>query len=285
MIGRRANAFDVLNTLLLVLLALVTLYPFWNVLVVSFSTDEAYFRDWYHVVPRSFSLKSYTYNFGNIRTVRAFGVSVFITVTGTIAAVTITSMAAFVLSKTFLRLRKPLFMLFITTMFFHGGLIPLWLVVDRLGMRNTLFALFVPTLLSTYYLILMKNYFTDMPESMEESARIDGANDFTILFRIVMPSAKPIVVTISLFYAVQFWNDWYNSLIYLTRRELYPLSYYLRELISSDIVGDTLNVMQVQVPAMIRAAAIVITILPIMLVYPFIQKHFVKGILLGSTKG
>lgn len=285
MIGKRLTGFDVLNTLLLLLLALATLYPFWNVLVVSFSTDEAYFKDWYHVVPRSFSLQSYIYNFGNIRTVRALGVSVAIALAGTTVAMLVTSMAAFVLSKGYLRLRKPLFLMFITTMFFNGGLIPMYLVVDRLGMRNTLFALFLPTLLSTYYLILMKNYFSDMPESMEESARIDGANDFTILFRIIMPSAKPIIVTISLFYAVQFWNDWFNALIYLNRRELYPLSYYLRELISSDIVGDTIGVMQVQVPAMIRAAAIVITILPIMLVYPFIQKHFVKGILLGSTKG
>jgi putative aldouronate transport system permease protein len=135
-----------------------------------------------------------------------------------------------------------------------------------------------------FFLILTKNYFAGMPDSMEESAKIDGANAFIILFRIILPSAKPIIATISLFYAVQFWNDWFNGLLYLTDRKLYPLSLYLREVISAAITQEVAAVLDIQAPATIRASAIVITILPIILIYPFIQKHFVKGIMLGSTK-
>jgi len=283
-IGKRMTAFDVFNYTLLILFALTTLYPLWNILVISISTDQAYYSDWYHIVPKSFTLRPYLHNFKEIRVVRALLVSIFITVTGTAVTMTVTSMAAFFLSKSYLRLRNLVFILFIITMFFDGGLIPLYILVQKLHLRNTLFSLFLPTLMSMYFLILMKNYFTEMPVSIEESARIDGANDFVILFRIVLPSAKPILFTISLFYAVQFWNDWFNALLYLTDRKLYPLSFYLREVISSAITEEVAAVVDVGAPATIQASAIIITVLPIILVYPFIQKHFVKGILLGSTK-
>jgi putative aldouronate transport system permease protein len=281
---RRMDLFDWVNTALLILFALTTLYPFWNILVVSFSTDQAYFADWYHVVPRSFSLRSYAHNFGEVQVVRSLLNSLFVTAAGTALAVLTTVMAAYFLSKSWLRLQRLFFRLFIFTMFFNGGLIPQYLLVTRLGLRNTLLALFLPSLLSTYFLIITKNYLAGIPESLEESARIDGANDLVILVRIVMPTAKPIVMTISLFYAVQFWNDWFNGLLYLTERRLYPLSLYLREMISNAITTDVAAVLSIQAPATIRAAAIVITVLPIVLVYPFIQKHFVKGILLGASK-
>ncbi|UCF96268.1 MAG: carbohydrate ABC transporter permease [Spirochaetaceae bacterium] len=281
---RKMQAFDYINYAFLILFALTTFYPFWNILVISVSTDKAFFSDWYHIIPKSFTLRSYLHNFQEVRVLRALSVSVFITVVGTVSTVTITSMAAFFLSKPYLRLRNLIFILFVITMFFNGGLIPLYIVVAKLKLRNTVFALFLPTLMNIFFLILTKNYFAGMPDSMEESAKIDGANAFTILFRIILPSAKPIIATISLFYAVQFWNDWFNGLLYLTDRKLYPLSLYLREVISAAITQEVAAVLNIQAPATIRASAIVITIFPIILVYPFIQKHFVKGILLGSTK-
>jgi putative aldouronate transport system permease protein len=281
---RRMDAFDYINHVLLILFALTTLYPFWNILVVSFATDKAYFADWYHVVPKSFSLRSYAHNFRQVQVVRSMGNSLAITAAGTTLAVLATLMAAYFLSKSYLRLQRLVFKLFIFTMFFNGGLIPQYLLVQKLGLRNTLVALFLPALLNTYFLIITKNYLAGIPESLEESARIDGANDFVILMRIVIPTAKPIVMTISLFYAVQFWNDWFLGLLYLTERRLYPLSLYLRETISNAITTDVAAVLSIQAPATIRAAAIVITVFPIVLVYPFIQKHFVKGIMLGSSK-
>ncbi len=281
---RRMELFDWLNYALLILFALTTLYPFWNILVVSFSTDKAYFSDWYHVVPKSFSLRSYAHNFRTAQVVRSLSNSLIITAAGTTLAVLATVMAAYFLSKSYLRLQRLVFRLFIFTMFFNGGLIPQYLLVTRLGLRNTLLALFLPPLLSAYFLIITKNYLAGIPESLEESARIDGANDFVILLRIVMPTAKPIVMTISLFYAVQFWNDWFHGLLYLTERRLYPLSLYLRETISNAITTDVAAVLSIQAPATIRAAAIVITVFPIVMAYPSIQKHFVKGIMLGSTK-
>jgi putative aldouronate transport system permease protein len=281
---RKIQVFDYFNYTFLILFALTTFYPFWNILVISLSTDQAYFADWYHIIPKSFTLRSYLHNFQEVRVLRALSVSVFITVVGTVSTVIITSMAAFFLSKPYLRLRSLIFILFVITMFFNGGLIPLYIVVAKLKLRNTVFALFLPTLMNMFFLILTKNYFAGMPDSMEESAKIDGANAFTILFRIILPSAKPIIATISLFYAVQFWNDWFNGLLYLTDRKLYPLSLYLREVISAAITQEVAAVLNIQAPATIRASAIVITIFPIILIYPFIQKHFVKGIMLGSTQ-
>jgi putative aldouronate transport system permease protein len=285
MIKRKFNGADAVIYAVLILIALSTLYPFWNVFVISVSTQEAYFRDWYHIIPRSFSLGAYAHNFREARVLRALLMSVVVTGSGTFLAVMVTSMAGYSLSKPYLRLRKFLFIMFVVVMFFDGGLIPLYVLIARAGLRDTIPVLFLPTLLNVFFLILAKNYFTEMPRSLEESARMDGANDFLILFRIIMPSAKPIIYTITLFYAVQFWNDWFNALLYITNQKLFPLAYYLREIISSAVSQDVAAGAGAGLPATIRASAIVITILPIVMFYPFVQRHFVKGIMLGSTKG
>ncbi len=284
MVNRKFDAIDAAIYLVLFVFAFSTLYPFWNIFVISVSTDEEYFKDWYHIIPKSFTVDAYVHNLKEVRVVRAFFVSVAVTMLGTFGAVAVTSMAAYALSKSYLRLRKVLFLFFVITMFFSGGLIPTYVLVAKIGLRDRIPVLFLPTLMNMYFLILTKNYFSDMPGSLEESARIDGANDFVILFRIIIPSAKPIVYTITLFYAVQFWNDWFNALLYISRQRLYPLSFYLREIISAAVTQEVAAVTELRIPATIRASAIIITVLPIMLVYPFVQKHFVKGILLGSTK-
>lgn len=285
MVKRRFSFADAVIYTVLLLLAFSTLYPFWNIFVISISTQEAYFRDWYHIIPRSFTLGAYIHNLQEARVVRALLMSFVVTGSGTILAVTVTSMAGYALSKPYLRLRAFLFVMFVVVMFFDGGLIPLYVLIAKSGLRDTIPVLFLPTLLNVFFLILAKNYFTEMPQSLEESARMDGANDFVILFRIIVPSAKPIIYTITLFYSVQFWNDWFNALLYITNQKLYPLAYYLREIVSSAVNQDVAAGAGSGLPATIRASAIVITIVPIVMFYPFVQKHFVKGIMLGATKG
>lgn len=285
MVKRRFSFADAVIYTVLLLLAFSTLYPFWNIFVISISTQEAYFRDWYHIIPRSFTLGAYIHNLQEARVVRALLMSFVVTGSGTILAVTVTSMAGYALSKPYLRLRAFLFVMFVVVMFFDGGLIPLYVLIAKSGLRDTIPVLFLPTLLNVFFLILAKNYFTEMPQSLEESARMDGANDFVILFRIIVPSAKPIIYTITLFYSVQFWNDWFNALLYITNHKLYPLAYYLREIVSSAVNQDVAAGAGSGLPATIRASAIVITIVPIVMFYPFVQKHFVKGIMLGATKG
>lgn len=284
MVGEKRSFFDIANTLVLVLVAFLTFYPFWNILVVSFSTPGAYYTSAYHLVPRELTTDAYVYNFSNTQVYTSFFTSVTVTVAGTSMAMVLTIMTAYFLSKKYLKGRNFIFGMFILTMFIGGGLIPFYVLVTKLGMRNTLFALFVPQALNMYFLILTKNYLVSMPQSLEESAKLDGANDFTILLRIVVPTAKPIIATISLFYAVQFWNDWFNPMIFLRDQKLFPLSLYLRNLISEATGQIDQGVVDIGTPATIRAAVMIITITPIILVYPFLQKHFVKGVLLGSVK-
>lgn len=280
----RTGLFDVANYMFLLIVAFLTLYPFWNILIVSFATPSAYYAGRYNIIPRSFTLEAYIYNFSNPQVFLSLLISLTVTVAGTSLSLLITSMTAWVLSKPRLKGRNLLFFLFVLTMFINGGLIPFYVLISKLGMRNTLFVLFIPQTINMFFLILTKNYFVTMPLSLEESAKLDGANDFVILFRIILPIAKPIVATISLFYAVQFWNDWFTPMIFLNRIDLYPLSLYLKNLLSEATSAIDQGVVNVSTPATVRASVIMITITPIILVYPFLQKHFVKGVLLGAVK-
>jgi putative aldouronate transport system permease protein len=170
------------------------------------------------------------------------------------------------------------------TFFFDGGLVPNFVLIRQLGMRNSLLAVMLPFTINPFYLILMKNYFANRSQEIEEAAKIDGAGEFGILFRIIVPTSKPILATIGLFYAVFYWNDWFWPMIYIADRELFPMALFLRNLISQASSQGVDPGMYTQNPATIRAAAIVITIVPIIVVYPFLQRYFVHGIMLGSSK-
>ena len=261
---------------------LVTLYPFWYILVVATATERGFFADYYHIIPKSFTLASFQTALSRPLVYVAFFVSVLVTLAGTALSLLLTSMGAYVLSKNDLPGRNFFFRLIIFTMFFSGGLIPLYILLTSLGMRNSLLVLFVPNAINTFNLILMKNYFaTSVPQSLEDSARIDGYNEIQILFLIVLPTSMPIVATIGLFYSVYFWNDWFFPMLFISDAKLYPLSMVMRNLVvSATSVFVPIDV----VPEMLKAAVIAISIIPIVMVYPFIQKHFVKGILLGAVK-
>lgn len=283
----QTTAFDVFNYTVLILICFFTIYPFWHQLVVSTSTTKAFYSDWYHIIPTSFTLDTYRFALSDAQVPRSFIITVGVTAFGTVGGVLLSMFAAYFLSKEYLRLRNLIFFLFILTHFIRGGLVPFYYVVNSLGMRNTYLALFVPYLLEVYYIILMKNYFQNMNRSLEESARLDGASETQVLFRIVAPTARPILAAIGLFIAVRFWNDWLPGTLFLSNNNMYPLALYVRN-IMMDVAGTTeamlSDIYELAVPETVRAAVIIIMTVPIIMVYPFLQRHFVQGIMIGATR-
>jgi putative aldouronate transport system permease protein len=214
--------------------------------------------------------------------------SIYITVVGTLINMIMTMFAAYPLSKPRLRGRKILLFLIAFTMWFSGGLIPSYLLVKQLKLIDTFWALMIPGAISTYNMILLKTFFQSIPSSLEESAQIDGCNDIVILFKIILPLALPALATISLFYAVGHWNNFFSALIYINKSTMYPLQVKLRQIITLNRVEDFNNIVEDQVQIVqetIKAASIVISTIPIIIVYPFLQKYFVKGVMIGSIKG
>ena len=218
---------------------------------------------------------------------RSFGNSVFVTLTGSILSLFVTFLAAYPLSKRDLPFQKPLMVLFVFTMWFNGGMIPTYLIIKEFGMVNNFLSLILPGAIGVYNILIVKNYFESLPSVLEESARVDGANGFTILFRIILPLSKPVIATILLFVAVSFWNDYFSPMIYITRTNLKTLPVYMRDMIvesQTDVTNSSIDDQNV-LPEGIRSATIVASTVPILIVYPFIQKHFVKGVMIGAVKG
>ncbi|HHX21136.1 MAG TPA: ABC transporter permease subunit [Clostridiales bacterium] len=242
--------------------------------------------------PKAIDLTNYKIIFSDARLMRSIGVSAFNTVFGTIMAMIVTTMAGYAFSKKSLPGRSWLMTMFIITMYFGGGLIPWYLVLKDLGFIDSIFVMTVPGLLSTYNMILMRNYFGTIPESLPESARIDGAHEFRILIQIIIPLAAPIIATISLFYAVGFWNEWWNAMLFLAKRDdLYPLQLLLRKIViestldlgnemANEFKNANINVYGVGM----QMASVTVATIPIMCVYPFVQKYFASGIMLGAVK-
>lgn len=276
---------DIAIYLGLTIFCFMTVYPFWNILVISFSTQEAYLSSDYHLIPSTFTTQAYAFNLENPALIRSLINSLIITSVGTVNSLIWTTITAYFLSKRSLTFVSIIFTLFIITLFFDGGLVPKFVLIRQLGLRNNLLAVILPFTINPFYLILTRSYFLGRNMEVEEAAIVDGAGAFTILFRIIVPTSKPILATIGLFYAVQYWNDWFWPMIYFSDRDLFPLALYLRNVVSqaTAFTMDT-GVIGAQNPATIRASTIVLTILPIVLVYPFVQRYFVHGILLGSSK-
>jgi putative aldouronate transport system permease protein len=295
--GKRVKAswgdtlFTLFNYAFFIILALVTLFPFLNVIAKSFSSEAAVVSGIVTIFPVGFQTGTYELVFGNHQFINSFKVTIYVTIVGTLACLFMTVLAAYPLSKPNLKFRKTLLLIFVFTMLFSGGIIPTYLTMQYLSLVNTTWALFVPGLINVFYMLIVKNFFEALPESLEESAKLDGASNIRILVSIVLPLSKPVMATIGLFYAVLLWNSYFNAMIYITSPELKTLQLYLKELIASteDIVtmagqidvNRDLN----QAPEAVRAASIVTATVPILLVYPFLQKYFVKGVLIGSVKG
>ncbi|WP_261800440.1 carbohydrate ABC transporter permease [Paenibacillus sp. PAMC21692] len=272
---------------------MICLYPLILMISSSFSTEKEIIKLGYSVWPRGFTLDTYSYLFqsGGEWIMSSYLVSIFVTVAGTIGSMLITAMLAYALSSKKLKYRNSISMYCYFTMLFNGGLVPWYiLIVNYYQLTNTLAALIVPYLLNVFFLFVMRSYFDTIPEPLLESARIDGATEIYIFARIMIPIALPGIATISLFYAIQYWNDWWLSLLFIRDDSLYPLQYRLYNLLSntqalasnmSESAADKIAVPTVTV----KAAITMITIAPILLVFPFIQRFFVKGLMIGAVKG
>lgn len=288
--AERLTAMDVVLVIVLGLLALLAIFPFYQVVLLSFSDSVSYASHPLYLLPYALDVTGYKAIFRDMAFWRSVGVSVFVTVVGTGINMFLSVMGGYVLSKRRLVGRRLFMNLIVFTMLFGGGLIPTYLVGRGLGLVNSIWAMILPNAISTYNMIIMKNYFMSIPESLMEAARIDGANEFKILVKIVLPISVPFLATFILFYAVARWNEWYNANLYINQSSLFPLQIYLRNVLInmssnlSDIAKQfAARDMKVNSTAM-QMAAIVVTSVPILCVYPFVQKHFVKGVLIGSVK-
>lgn len=286
---KKKTAFDYLNVCVLTFLALVTFYPFLTTFLTSFASYEDIVIARFVVIPKHFSFEAYQYIFAANIILNPFLVSTCVTVAGTIFQLLMTMIGAYVLSSRTMPFRNVFMTAIVFTMFFGGGLIPFVLVVQSLGMLNSYFSLVLPFSVNTFYLILMRNFVRALPYELVEAAKIDGSSEIRILFSIIIPLSVPAEMTIGLYYAVGLWNDWYWPMIFLEDSEMYPLALALRSLImnsSSDleIEGGYSNLEYLDSKAK-EAAVVMISILPMVAVYPFVQKFFVKGMVLGAVKG
>lgn len=279
--------FYTINYIILSIMAISTLLPFMNVVAVSFSNESAIRMQKVMFLPVGFTLAAFKFTFGNSQFLTSLKVSIFITIVGTFLAVFLTFITAYPLSKPNLKLRKPMLIFFIIPMVFGGGLIPWFLLIKGLGLYNKIWALILPFLFSTFNILLVKNYLETLPSEVEEAALIDGVNNSQLLFYIVLPMAKPVIATITLFFAVGFWNSYFAGMFLISDPSLKPIQTYLYELVRL----TTLPVNQLPPEVAMRlttdsiaSANIVISTIPILLIYPYLQKYFVKGLVVGSIK-
>lgn len=279
--------------LILVLSGLVTLIPMINVLAKSLSASHAIAQHPLMLFPQAFTLDAYDYIFSTPTLMHAFAISVFATVVGTFCNLVFTACAAYALSKTYLPGYRFLMWLIIIPMLISAGLIPTYLTIRSLHLIDNLSVLIVVGLVSPFNLVLMRNFFWNLPPELEESAFIDGASHFQVFWHIVLPLSKPVMATVGLFYAAAHWNDYFTGLVYLNDSSKWPLQVVLRSIVintnmlnmgSSGNGRSDLTQLQVS-PENIKAATIIFALVPILFVYPFVQRYFVKGILLGSIKG
>jgi len=280
----------VINVILLILLAFTMVYPFVEILLKSFMSDKEIINTSGFAWPTHWQIDGYrtiftdtTYNFG-----RAFLNSIFVTVTTTIYQLIITTLAAYGLSKKTLPGRPVINFFFIFTMYFGGGLVPYYLLIRELGLLNTIWVLIVPQFISVYNVLIMRSFFMNFPKELTEAARIDGASEFSIFLRIVLPLSKPILATIALFVAVGVWNNWFTTMLFIQDPDLRPMAYTLQVIIEKaqgqvrDVGNGTSTEM---IGQSVEYAAIIVSTVPILVVYPFLQKYFTKGVMIGSIKG
>nr|WP_173338135.1 carbohydrate ABC transporter permease [Oceanobacillus iheyensis] len=283
-----SKIFDVINYVLLGLLALVMIIPFIHVVGSSFATSAEIAETSFLLFPTEFSLNAYKYIFSTDTILRALLISVTVTVGGTLWSMFLSTLTAYGLSRKDLVGRRFFNFLIVFTILFNGGMIPTFLVVEQTGLLNSLWALIIPVSINAFNMIILRSFFMNLPAGLEESAKIDGASDFGILFRIVIPCSLPAIATISLFYAVTYWNTYMHAILYISDSAKWPVQVLLRQIVvlASGINYDGATYTDVPPPEVtVKMATIVVATVPVLLVYPFLQKYFAKGALLGSVKG
>ncbi|MFA9557847.1 carbohydrate ABC transporter permease [Evansella sp. AB-rgal1] len=283
-----SRLFNVANIIILGIIALVTVLPFLHVIAASFTTSAELANSRFVLFPKVWSFDAYRYIFSTDTISRALMVSVIVTVGGTLWSMLMSVMTGYGLSRRDLVGRRQIMFLIIFTMLFNGGMIPTFLVVQQTGLMNSLLALIIPVSINAFNMVILKSFFQNLPAGLEESAKIDGAGDFSILFRIVIPCSLPAIATISLFYAVTYWNTYMHAILYLSDSSKWPVQVLLRQIVvlATGINYDGSEFTDVPPPEItVKMATIVVATLPVLAVYPFLQKYFAKGALLGSVKG
>lgn len=283
---RKFGVFDVINYILMALIALIILFPFYNSIIISFLSEKelANFNGFW---PGSFTLDAYRIIFSDRWVYSGYKNSIIVVVVGTLYSLFITATCAYAFSRDHFLGKGLVLKIFLFTMFFGGGMIPSYILIKNLGLMDSLLALILPSGMAVYYMLLMRAFFENIPRSIKEAAMIDGAGEGTVLFRIVLPLSKPIIATVSLFTIVDLWNSWFSAMLYIKSADLKPLQLCLREIINnsgastSSLLLQDVERLNTQSYTM---AAVMVTMVPIMCVYPFLQKHFVKGIMIGGVK-
>lgn len=297
--GKSEQAMTAVIYALLVALSFATFYPFWNAVVISLNSGLDTSMGGVTLWPREFTLDNYRLVFEDGRLPRAFLVSVIRVLAGTAISVFFTSLLGYGLSRRGVVFHRGYMVFCVATMFFSGGLIPSFLLVRSLGMMDTLWALILPPALNVFHMIIFRTFFMTLPDGLEEAAKIDGCNQLAIYFRIALPLSGPVLATLSLFSAVYHWNDWFTATIYINNPKLLPLSGMLQQMLNSNLAQemlmqtagsnaaalDAFNRMMTVTSKSLSMASMVVATLPIILVYPFLQRYFVKGVLIGSLKG
>ncbi|MBE6884642.1 MAG: carbohydrate ABC transporter permease [Ruminococcaceae bacterium] len=295
-ISSEGRVFPVINGIIMSLILLTTLYPFWYCIVISFNDGTDALKGGFYLFPRIFTWENYEFIFQNSRLLTGFRNSVLRTVSGTLLHIGFTGIVAYGLSKKQLHFRKAYMFFILLTMYFSGGMIPQYLLIKNLGMLDNFLVYIIPTMFGVYNAILFISYYESIPESLEESATIDGAGKFVIFFRIIIPCSIPIFATIALFQIVSQWNSWFDTVIYTRSDTLVTLQSIMAKMVAEADAAKEMNEMVASgggsskafvtiKPVTIRVATMIVTTFPITVAYPFLQKYFIKGIMLGSVKG
>ena len=285
------RTFEKFNIILMCFLMVITLYPLWHVLMASFSDGGLLMAHTGPLFsPIGFSMEAYKQVFKNPMVLRGYLNTIFVVVVGVSLNILMTSIGAYFLSRKDVFWNKFVTLAIVFTMFFSGGLIPFYFTVRGLHLDNTLWALIIPVMINTFNLIIMRTAFSAVPQSLEESAKIDGAGHFTILFKLIIPLCMPTIAVMILYYGVAHWNAWFNAMIFLRNRELYPLQLILREiLIQNSSVNSAISMGSgddtVKAAEAIKYAIIIVATIPVLCIYPFLQKYFAKGVMIGAVKG
>lgn len=280
------TVFGIANAVILTVLALLMVVPFLHIISASLTPIEDLVKTQFILIPTRVSFEAYRYVFSTSTVLRGLIVSICVTAAGTAINIILTTLTAYPLAHRDLVGRKVMVGMVIFTMIFNGGIVPNYIIVRALHLTGTYWSLVLPVAIGSFNLMLFKNYFQELPMELEESAKLAGFNDLSILIRVILPISAPLIATFVVIFGVSHWNSWFNASIYLSDSKMWPIQVILRQIITSaSEVGDTAGATNFIPPVTVRMCTIVVTSLPILILYPFLQKYFVKGMMVGSVKG
>lgn len=292
-VGRKPSSYiaDAIIVIIMLALMFITVYPLLYTVFASFSDAKQLLKlegpIWWPLEP--FTLRGYELTFQNAKLVPSIFNTLFYVIVGTLGGLVITGMAAFVLSRKNFMLKNIIMKLIMFTMFFSGGIIPLFFVVRQIGIYDTRWAFLLPWIMSAYNMIIMRTFFMGIPESLEESATLDGATDLQIFFKIYVPLSTAVIAVIAMYYGVAWWNSWYQSLVFQPSNSLWPLQMVLREVLITNTKSATTDVTSMAEESytreLVKYCTVVVSTVPILIIYPFLQRYFVKGVMIGAVKG